>query len=176
MRSAEQHRSTKWPSPCCASWRPGLIWLFLATLITSLSVSPESASAQSRWVVAVKTGATLGNIGVEVERAWGETAVLFNVGSGLDRPMSALFLIRRYASNFANRGFFDFRLGIVGIGDPATGESLSFFGSAAGYEWQLAGFLRLAAEAGIGLFSFNHSFTPLSQAGVFLGVSMGVVF
>jgi len=140
-----------------------------------LADSPP-ARAESRWVVGIKTGTAVGLLGLEAEREWSGWSVLLNIG-GVDRPINVLLIGRRYSSPLrVNRTFFDVRVGTLRLGSPRGGRTLPFLGVGARYEVRLFRMFRLTGEAGIGLFNVTPSFTPITQAGVFLGIAGGWSF
>jgi len=127
----------------------------------------------------------MGLMGLEAEREWSGTSLLLNVG-GFDRPVNLVLIGRRYSSGLAtNRTFFDLRVGILGLGSgrggrlpysESSGLGSPFVGVGFGYEMRLFRALRVIGEAGVGLINPILSFTPITQAGVFFGISVGWSF
>lgn len=145
-------------------------------LLLSIVAFSQIALAETRWVIGIKSGAAVGLIGLEVEREWNGWSLLLNAG-GVDRPLNVLLIGRRYSSMMpVNRVFLDIRVGTLGMGSPEGGLSFPFLGMGAGYEMRLFRAFRLTGEVGIGLFNITPSFTPITQAGVFLGIAIGWSF
>ena len=146
-------------------------------LVALMTMAPQEVLAEDRWVVGVKTGATLGFIGLELEREWAGRSVLLNAGGGIDRPVSALLIGRQYLTpNPISRPFFDVRLGTLGTGTVSEGRLSSFVGAGLGFEWRPIWVWRINLEVGIGVFDVDPSFTRIVHMGVFFGLSIGSYF
>lgn len=157
-----------------------LLWCLRVVAILSLVIVTSASSmgqAQTRWTVGAKTGAIMGLIGIEVEREWTGTSLLLNAGGRADR-LALMLMGRRYAApRVGNRTFVDIRVGILQLrSGAAQQEIVSLFGVGGGYEAPLLGILRLTIETGVGLLDVNPTFTPLTQAGLYLGGTIGLSF
>lgn len=141
-----------------------------------LSCAAQTGQAQTRWHLGIKAGSMLGIGGIALERGNGASAIGANVGIGEDRQV-LVFIGRRYGSARAgNRAFVDARIGMMRVDSGVSARFINMMAVGAGYEAPTLGLLRLTVEAGLGAHDIQPSFTPLTQAGLFVGATVSVNF